>query len=227
VKNKATSIYDMYGRQDFGGLAYEAGSLVGEWGPGILLGTGGAARAGTYVAAKETELAARLARIESRFAGKSREVGFILDAESGDILAVRRAGLDSAAQMRLSTKTDFPLLNGNILTHNHPLGGTFSIEDIATALGAGAKEIRAVTNSRTMSLKFDSHIPGITADPVGATLFVEAEKAAIGSSYRSALANGTVIPPADLAARRLWAGEYMMQEMVKRNPWMRYTSVPR
>ncbi|MBB5020686.1 hypothetical protein HNQ59_004011, partial [Chitinivorax tropicus] len=42
-----------------------------------------------------------LASIEGRFAGFSREVGFIVDSQSGQILSVRRAGLAKGAEIRL------------------------------------------------------------------------------------------------------------------------------
>lgn len=185
-----------------------------------------AARA-TYGALAAHTPAQTLANIEGRIAGFSREVGFVVDSRSGQILGVTRSGLDNSAQMRLNPQTDFQLMSGNIFTHNHPLGGTFSRQDVATALGAGVAEFRAVTSTRTMSLTFNNPPANLFGKPEAAAVFMMDEQTAIIASYRARVAEGSLIPPADLAARLVYQSEYLMQQLAERNQWILYAVKPR
>ncbi|WP_217591392.1 hypothetical protein, partial [Burkholderia sp. GbtcB21] len=170
---------------------------------------------------------ATLSRVESRFAGASREVGFIIDSRSGDILAVRRAGLGNGTQISLDAVTDFPLMSGNVFTHNHPLGGNLSPGDVSTAIGSGALEFRAVTSTRTTSITFANPPEGLIGAPGPAVLFMNGEKSAIAASYRAGLADGSLIPPTDLATKNVWLSDYFVQQLSARNPWIQYTVTPR
>ncbi len=185
-----------------------------------------AARA-TYGALESTTAAQTLANIEGRFANASREVGFVVDARSGQILGVTRSGIDNRAQMRLNSQTDFPLMQGNIFTHNHPLGGALSTVDVATALGSGAAEFRAVTTTRTMSLTFENPPANLFGKPEAAAAFMMNEEAAIIAAYRTRVAEGSLIPPTDFAARLVFQSEYLMEQLVERNPWIQYAIKPR
>jgi hypothetical protein len=185
-----------------------------------------AARA-TYGALESTTAAQTLANIEGRIAGYSREVGFIIDSRNGQILGVTRSGLDNSTQMRLNTQTDFPLMSGNIFTHNHPLGGTFSVADVRTALGAGVAEFRAVTSTRAMSLTFDNPPANLFGKPEAAVVFMQNEQASIIASYQARVAEGSLVPPADLAARLIYQSEYLMEQLVERNSWIHYAVKPR
>ncbi|QVN23622.1 LysM peptidoglycan-binding domain-containing protein [Burkholderia pyrrocinia] len=167
--------------------------------------------------------AATLSRVESRFASASREVGFIIDSKSGDILAVRRAGLGNGTQISLNSATDFPLMSGNVFTHNHPLGGNLSPGDVSTAIGAGVREFRAVTPTRTTSIAFANPPDGLIGAPGPAVLFMDGEKSAIAATYRAGLADGSLIPPTDLATRNVWLSDYFIQQLSARNPWIQYT----
>jgi hypothetical protein len=185
-----------------------------------------AARA-TYGALESTTVARTLANIEGRFATASREIGFVVDARNGQILGVTRSGLDSTTQIRLNPQTDFPLMSGNIFTHNHPLGGTFSVDDVAVALGSATAEFRAVTPTRIMSLTFDNPPANLLGKPESAVVFMMDEQAAIIASYQARVAEGSLIPPTDLASRLIYQSEYLMEQLVERNPWIRYTIEPR
>ncbi|OHX11189.1 hypothetical protein BI347_15905 [Chromobacterium sphagni] len=167
--------------------------------------------------------AATLANIEGRFAGSSREVGFIVDSQSGQILGVRRAGLANGAEIRLNAARDYPLMEGNKFTHNHPLGGNLSPGDVATALGSGVTEFRAVSPARTASIMFDNPPPHVFGDPVNSVLFIDREKAAIGASYRAGIADGSLLPPVDLAAKKIWMSDYFMEQLSSRNSWINYS----
>jgi hypothetical protein len=185
-----------------------------------------AARA-TYGALEARTPAQTLANIENRFANSPREVGFVVDARTGQILGVTRSGLDNGAQMRLNPDTDFRLMAGNVFTHNHPRGGTFSAEDVRTALSAAVTEFRAVSSTRTMSITFENPPANLVGNPASAYDFINGEMAAIGASYRAGIANGSLVPPADLAAREIWRSNYFMERLVERNPWIHYTNLPR
>jgi hypothetical protein len=185
-----------------------------------------AARA-TYLDLQSNTAAQTIANIENRFANATREVGFVVDRQSGQILGVTRSGLDNGTQMRLNPQTDFAMMRGNVFTHNHPAGGTFSPADVAAALGSGAAEFRAVTSNRTMSLAFDNPPANLFGNPESAILFVDREMNVIRESYRTGVANGTLLPPADRAARSIWLSDYILQQLTERNPWIRYTENPR
>jgi hypothetical protein len=185
-----------------------------------------AARA-TYGTLESTTAVRTLANIEGRFANASREVGFIVDARNGQILGVTRSGLDNTTQVRLNPQTDFPLMSGNIFTHNHPLGGALSAADVAVALGSGAAEFRAITPTRTMSLTFDNPPTNLLGKPEAAVAFMTSEESAIIASYRARVNEGTLMPPSDFAARMVYQSDYLMQQLVERNPWIHYTVTPR
>ncbi|WP_145964122.1 hypothetical protein [Chromobacterium phragmitis] len=161
--------------------------------------------------------------IEGRFAGSSREVGFIVDSQSGQIPGVMCAGLVNGAEIRLSAARDYRLLEGNKFTHNHPLGGNLSPSDVATALGSGVTEFRAVSPARTASIIFDNPPPHVFGDPVNSVLFIDGEKAAIGASYMAGIADGSLLPPVDLAAKKIWMSDYFMEQLSSRNSWINYS----
>jgi len=199
-----------------GPLGYQAGSAGG-----VKFGPLDATNSGTG------SVAATLSRVEDRFAGASREVGFIVDSQTGDILAVRRAGLGNGTQISLDANIDFPLMKGNVFTHNHPLGGNLSPGDVSTAIGSGTMEFRAVTPTRTTSIMFNNAPDGLIGEPGAAVVFMNGEKSAIASSYRASLADGSLMPPTDLATKNVWMSDYFMQQLSARNPWIQYTVTPR
>ncbi len=140
------------------------------------------------------DAAATLSRIESRFANASREVGFIVDSESGAILAARWSGLGNGTQISLDPVTNYSLMEGNVFTHNHPLGGNLSPGDVSTALGSGATEFRAVTSNPTMSISFGDAPEGLIREFAAFVVFMNGEKAAIGASHRAGVDDGSLVP---------------------------------
>jgi hypothetical protein len=175
----------------------------------------------------EASAAATLSRIESRFVGASREVGFIVDSDSGALLAVRRSGIGNGTQLSLDPVKDYPLMRGNIFTHNHPLGGNLSPGDVSTALGSGASEFRAVTSNRTLSISFGNAPERLIGEPAASVVFMNGEKAAIGASYRAGIADGSLLPPLDPRIKNIWMSDYFMQQLTARNPWINYSVSPR
>lgn len=88
-----------------------------------------------------------LSRIKSRFANASREVGFIVNSESGQIVAAARQLYGQArASFRFSDE-QWALADSNWIKHNHPRGLTLGVEDLAGAVSSGARGIRAPTSS--------------------------------------------------------------------------------
>ena len=192
-----------------------------------LRGKGAVGYAGGAEGKRSSSTAITLARIEDRFASASREVGFIVDRESGKILGVKRANLASGAEIRLSSVIDYPVMKGNVFTHNHPLGGNISPGDVSTALGAGVAEFRAVTSTRILAISFNSPPAGVLGDPVKSVLFVDAEKAAIGAAYRAGVSDGSLVPPADLMGKKIWMSDYFIERLADRNPWIYYAVIQR
>ena len=150
-----------------------------------------------------------------------------MDSESGAILGTRRSGLGNGTQISLDPVKDYPLMQGNVFTHNHPLGGNLSPGDVSTALGSGAAEFRAVTSNRTMSISFGNAPEGLIGEPAASVVFMNGEKAAIGASYRAGIADGSLLPPLDPATKNIWMSDYFMQQLSARNPWLNYSVTPR
>ncbi|MBB5020685.1 hypothetical protein HNQ59_004010 [Chitinivorax tropicus] len=103
------------------------------------------------------------------------------------------------------------------------MGGNLSVGDVATALGSGVAEFRAVTPTRTASIKFDNPPAHVFGDPVNSVLFIDEEKAAIGASYRAGIADGSLLPPTDMATKKIWMSDYFMEQLASRNSWINYS----
>lgn len=88
-----------------------------------------------------------LAKEETAIKNNSFETGIVVDAD-GKVL-VRNEGYGS--EVRFS-KADAAAMKGNTMTHNHPLGSTFSPADVELATKYDLSEIRAVSSSKTFSL---------------------------------------------------------------------------
>jgi hypothetical protein len=85
-----------------------------------------------------------LAAFESRIRELDHEVGAIIDDDRG-VLRARSGGPHD-----VEWETDeCELIPGRILSHNHPLGDSFSPHDVRLAWEYGAKELRAVTPTGT------------------------------------------------------------------------------
>lgn len=89
-----------------------------------------------------------LSKTESQIRNNSFETAVLVD-ERGKILLNKSGG---ASEVRFS-KADTAVMKGNVLTHNHPEGGTFSPADIETTVKYGLSEIRAVSSKSSESLK--------------------------------------------------------------------------
>lgn len=156
---------------------------------------------------------------EMAHAKKSKEIGTLVSLETGEILGKQEMGqvgghLDSEFMLRM---------RGNIFTHNHPSGGSFSAEDIVTAMVTGTAEFRATAGPNVYSLSWKNLPAAVSGSAELAHLFIESEKHAIGDVYRAGLATKKLNPPADKLARAIWQSEFFMRELVRRNPWMIYT----
>lgn len=60
-------------------------------------------------------------------------------------------------------------------------------------------------------------------EPAASVIFMNQEKAAIGASYRAGIADGSLLPPLDPAAKNIWMSDYVMQQLAARNPWINYS----
>lgn len=107
------------------------------------------------------ELTKAVSDVESNIRqNKSHETGVLFNKD-GNIVIDKRGGSRSAQ----FTKDECLLMNDGIFTHNHPgawgysendimrIGNSFSIQDIALAVGNNLAEMRAVTPNYTFSMK--------------------------------------------------------------------------
>lgn len=78
-----------------------------------------------------------LRQVESEIQGLDHEVGAIVD-KGGRLVAKVQGGAHSVSPPK-------ELLKGNIFTHNHPSGGTFSPNDVRNFVIDGLYEVRAIT----------------------------------------------------------------------------------
>jgi hypothetical protein len=81
------------------------------------------------------------------------EKAYVFDAKGAKILS--KSG--DKSEVSFTTKEALKM-KGNILTHNHPVGSSFSKQDIIFAISRELKEIRAVTekHNHSFSLKGDA-----------------------------------------------------------------------
>lgn len=107
------------------------------------------------------ELTKAVSDVESNiWQNKSHETGVLFNKD-GNIVIDKRGGSRSVQ----FTKDECLLMNDGIFTHNHPgawgysendimrIGNSFSIQDIALAVGNNLAEMRAVTPNYTFSMK--------------------------------------------------------------------------
>lgn len=107
------------------------------------------------------ELTKAVSDVESNIRqNKSHETGVLFNKD-GNIVINKRGGSRSVQ----FTKDECLLMNDGIFTHNHPgawgysendimrIGNSFSIQDIALAVGNNLAEMRAVTPNYTFSMK--------------------------------------------------------------------------
>src|SRR6266508_5311444 len=86
-----------------------------------------------------------LREVEDEIRGLYHEVAYIIDP-NGNVTTQREG-------THMSVDLPIELMRGRIVTHNHPRGTSFSVEDIQTLLGARAAEIRAVSVGYDYSMK--------------------------------------------------------------------------
>ncbi|MEG0998397.1 MAG: phage minor capsid protein [Clostridiales bacterium] len=65
-------------------------------------------------------------------------------------LLISKAGISSKVEVPKSSKKN---IKGCIMTHNHPSGKTFSVEDVQTLFFSGVAELRATTKDGTFILR--------------------------------------------------------------------------
>ena len=173
--------------------------------------------------------ASTLSRIEGRFANASREVGFVVDSESGTILTMARQPYGQArASFRFSDK-QWAMAEGNWITHNHPSGNTLGVEDLAGAVAIGARGIRASTKSGVYELTFDgSFASAYRGEKLGAAGFLGAETNKIGAGIMADVRSGTLVVPAGLtgSARNGFLANEMWIRYANHTPGLQYTFTP-
>ncbi|WP_061180535.1 hypothetical protein [Caballeronia pedi] len=132
-------------------------------------------------------------RIESRFGEATREVGFIVDSESGKILTVARQPYGQLNSSFRFDSAQWDMATGNWITHNHPSGLTLGLEDMAGAVSSGAKGIRASTASGTYELAFDgSFASAYRGDYAGAYGYLHAQTGEIGRGIMTDIRSGSL-----------------------------------
>jgi hypothetical protein len=171
-----------------------------------------------------------LGRIESRFGGASREVGFVVDAETGQILTMARQPYGQTSSSFRFTPEQWSAAEGNWITHNHPSGLTLGIEDVAGAVSSGARGIRASTSTGTFELSFDkSFASAYRGDPGAAFGFLQSETNAIGKGIMADVRGGALAVPngvTGLQYKGFLANE-MWIRYANQNLGLQYTFIPR
>ncbi|WP_081064336.1 LysM peptidoglycan-binding domain-containing protein [Burkholderia stagnalis] len=173
---------------------------------------------------------ATLARIESRFGTSSREVGFIVDSASGNILTVARQPYGQSSASFKFGPEQWALAEGNWITHNHPSGLTLGIEDLAGAVASGARGIRASTAVGTYELIFDrSFGAAYRSDYAGAYGFLHAQTNEIGRGIMADIRSGAMAVPQELqgAQRRGFLADEMWVRFSSQMPNLKYNFYPR
>lgn len=87
-------------------------------------------------------------KIEKSISEERTEIAYIFD-DDGTIIFSKSDGKKDYVEF---TPSQVEKLKGKILSHNHPSGSTFSVEDINMFEKMSIKEIRATTKSGTFSL---------------------------------------------------------------------------
>ncbi|WP_157661060.1 hypothetical protein [Burkholderia ubonensis] len=174
--------------------------------------------------------AATLARIESRFGTSTREVGFIVDSASGNILTVARQPYGQSSASFKFGPEQWALAEGNWITHNHPSGLTLGIEDLAGAVASGARGIRASTAVGTYELTFDrSFGAAYRSDYAGAYGFLHAQTNEIGRGIMADIRSGAMAVPPELQGvqRRGFLADEMWVRFSSQTPNLKYNFYPR
>lgn len=60
---------------------------------------------------------------------------------------------------------------------------------------------------------FDNPPTHLFGDPVNSVLFMDAEKSGLSASYRASIADGLLVAPTDLAAKKSWMNDYFMKQL--------------
>ncbi|UXU87591.1 LysM peptidoglycan-binding domain-containing protein [Burkholderia sp. S-53] len=173
---------------------------------------------------------ATLSRIESRFGASTREVGFIVDSASGNILTVARQSYGQSSASFKFGPEQWALAEGNWITHNHPSGLTLGIEDLAGAVASGARGIRASTAIGTYELTFDrSFGAAYRSDYAGAYGFLHAQTNEIGRGIMADIRSGAMAVPQELqgAQRRGFLADEMWFRFSSQMPNLKYNFYPR
>ncbi|KVO27578.1 LysM peptidoglycan-binding domain-containing protein [Burkholderia ubonensis] len=211
-------------------VADAAGPLDALWAPRGGVGASVASVRRGQPALESVGPSATLARIESRFGTSSREVGFIVDSASGNILTVARQPYGQSSASFKFGPEQWALAEGNWITHNHPSGLTLGIEDLAGAVASGARGIRASTAAGTYELTFDrSFGAAYRSDYAGAYGFLHAQTNEIGRGIMADIRSGAVVVPQDLqgAQRRGFLADEMWVRFSSQTPNLKYNFYPR
>lgn len=97
---------------------------------------------------RETGFIGTIQKIEKRISGDKVETAYLLDKSENVVFSKT----DNATDYVCFTNEQVNSMRGNILTHNHPSGSTFSKEDVELLVTSGLKEIRAAGKNGTFSL---------------------------------------------------------------------------
>jgi hypothetical protein len=81
----------------------------------------------------------KLKRFEKQIQKKPYEVGCVYDPDSDNMLCINKGDASNVVLRRKE------LAKSKIISHNHPTGKFFSLDDIRSLVVSNAKEIRAVT----------------------------------------------------------------------------------
>jgi hypothetical protein len=173
---------------------------------------------------------ATLERIESRFAGASREVGFIVESETGNILNIGRQPYNQSYDGFKLTPEQWATAKDNWVTHNHPSGNTLGIQDLASAVANNARGIRASTSTGTFELSFDhSFASAYRGDPGAVFGLIQAETNKVGLGIMTDIRNGTFAIPEGVTGLQYkgFLANEMWLRYANQTPGLQYTFTPR
>lgn len=91
--------------------------------------------------------------IENKICRDTMETAYLVD-KNGNIIFSKSDNMRSCVSFSYE---QLKMFEGNIITHNHPCGSTFSYEDVSLLTRHKCREIRAATSSGTFSLIVDKN----------------------------------------------------------------------
>lgn len=146
-----------------------------------------------YALNGERPLADVLMEYEEEIRKRSTEKAYVLDAKTGRVILSKEGTRDYLSV----TEREGLMMQGSVVTHNHPIGYSFSEDDILSCITYRMQELRIVTPRNTYSLSIDqARCPHVKTEEILQAVNTEALKHQIDliDELGDKLLNGTITP---------------------------------